>query len=68
MNAPLNYQTVSSDSRQSWRDATGTLNVSVESVALARLIEEIGGHPRVTGGHPGVTLSGYNRTYHRHNR
>ena len=61
MNAPLNYQTVSSDTRQSWRDAPGTLNVSFESVALARLIEEVGGHP-------GVMLSGYNRTYHRHNR
>jgi hypothetical protein len=61
MNAPRNPQTVSSDTRQSWRGATGTLNVPIESVALARLIEEVGGHA-------GVTLSGYNRTYHRHNR
>lgn len=61
MDAPPNYQTVSFDSRKSCRGAIGTLDVSIESVALARLIEEVGGHT-------GVTLSGYNRTYHRHNR
>lgn len=61
MDAPPNYQTVSSEPRQIWRGAAVTLNVSIESVALARLIEEVGGQA-------GVTPSGYNRTYHRHNR
>ena len=61
MNGTPNYQTLSSDTGQSWKGATGTLNVSIESVALARLIEEIGGQAA-------VALSGYNRTYHRHNR
>lgn len=37
------------------------LAVPLESVAVTRLIEEIQSGP-------GVPLTGYNRTYHRHNR
>lgn len=37
------------------------LAVLMESVALSRLIEEIQGGS-------GLPLTGYNRTYHRHNR
>jgi hypothetical protein len=37
---------------------------AIDSVALARLVEEV----RNTGGEAAADTSAYNRTYHRHNR